>query len=416
MLRGSGLPAGVQPVLPQPLVPRVPLRWLRRTARRGATWRRGPGPGTAAAALAAVLSGCAAGGPAPNVIAVSAGHCGTGWRQVAAGPQTFQLRNTGAGAAAVDLVDPATGAVYAEVAAVGPGTTQPMRVDLGSGRYAFRCLLQPGGSRTGPVVRIGGHRPGATAVLPVTTADLAGPARAYRSYVTAGLGTLARQVGALAADIRAGRLAAARSAWLPAHLSYARLAGAYAAFGNYDTQIDGLPGGLPGGVTDPAFTGFYRLEYGLWHGQGASQLAGPAAALDSAVRELDTFWPSMQLPLPGFAQAVLRTLEDTAQFQLTGQDDFGSGTTLATAAASIGAVQGLLAVLHPVLVPRDPALAPASAALGHLETLVTAADHGGSWTPASKLGTARRQQIDAAAGQALEDLAPVAAIAGPRRM
>ena len=124
----------------------------------------------------------------------------------------------------------------------------------------------------------------------------------------------------------------------------------------------------------------------------------------------------MQLPLTGFAQSAQSTLEDTAQFQLTGHDDFGRGTTLATAAASIGAVQELLAVLHPVLVPRDPALASASAALGHLETLVTAADHGGSWIPASKLGTARRQQMDAAAGQALEDLAPVAAITGPRRM
>ena len=409
------MPVGVRPVLPQPVVPLMRMRWLRCAARRGGARRRATGPAITAAALAVVLAGCAAGGPAPNVIAVSAGHCGTGWRQVAAGPQTFQLRNAGTGAAAVDLVNPATGAVYAEVPVVAAGTTRPMQVNLGAGHYAFRCLLQPGGSRTGPAVRIGGHRRGATAVLPVTTADLAGPARAYRSYVTAGLGTLAGQVGVLAADIRAGRLATARSAWLAAHLSYARLAGAYAAFGNYDAQIDGLPDGLPGGVTDSAFTGFYRLEYGLWHGQRASQLAGPAAALDSAVRALDAFWPSMQLPLTGFAQAPQRTLEDAAQFQLTGQDDFGSGTTLAAAAAGIGAVQELLAALHPVLVPRDPALASASAALAHLEALVTAADHGGSWTAASKLGTAQRQQMDAAAGQALEDLASVAAITGPRR-
>ena len=410
------MPVGVRPVLPQPLVPRMPLRWRRRATRRGGARRRAAGPAITAAMLAAVLAGCAAGSLAPNVIAVSASHCGTGWRQVAAGPQIFQLRNAGTGAAGMDLVDPATGAVYAEVAVVAPGTTRPMQVNLGSGQYAFRCLLPTGGSRTGPAVRIGGHQRGAAAVLPVTAADLAAPARAYRSYVTAGLRILARQVGAMAADIRAGQLAPARSAWLAAHLSYARLAGAYAAFGNYDAQIDGLPDGLPAGVSDPAFTGFYRLEYGLWHGQGASQLAGPAAALDSAVRALDAFWPSMQLPLTGFAQAAQRTLEDTVQFQLTGLDDFGSGTTLATAAASIGAVQELLAILHPVLAPREPALASASAALGHLETLVTAADHGGRWTPASKLGTAQRQQMNAAAGQALEDLAPVAAITGPRRM
>ena len=104
------MPVGVRPVPPQPLALRVPRCWLQRAARRGGARRRAAGAGVTAAMLAAVLAGCAAGGPAPNVIAVSAGHCGTGWRQVAAGPQTFQLRNTGPGAAAVDLVDPATGA------------------------------------------------------------------------------------------------------------------------------------------------------------------------------------------------------------------------------------------------------------------------------------------------------------------
>ena len=391
------------------------MRWLRCAARRGGARRRATGPAITAAALAVVLAGCAAGGPAPNVIAVSAGHCGTGWRQVAAGPQTFQLRNAGTGAAAVNLVNPATGAVYAEVPVVAAGHHPPDAGQPGGGPLrvplpaaAGRLADWAGGADRRPPARCHRGPPG-------HHGGPGRPARAYRSYVTAGLGTLAGQVGVLAADIRAGRLATARSAWLAAHLSYARLAGAYAAFGNYDAQIDGLPDGLPGGVTDSAFTGFYRLEYGLWHGQRASQLAGPAAALDSAVRALDAFWPSMQLPLTGFAQAPQRTLEDAAQFQLTGQDDFGSGTTLAAAAASIGAVQELLAALHPVLVPRDPALASASAALAHLEALVTAADHGGSWTAASKLGTAQRQQMDAAAGQALEDLASVAAIAGPRR-
>jgi high-affinity iron transporter len=32
-------------------------------------------------------------------------------------------------------------------------------------------------------------------------------------------------------------------------------------FGNYDDEIDGTPDGLPGGVNDPSFTGFYRIEY-----------------------------------------------------------------------------------------------------------------------------------------------------------
>ena len=51
-------------------------------------------------------------------------------------------------------------------------------------------------------------------------------------------------------------------------------------FGAYDDEIDGLPFGLAGGVNDPGFTGFYRLEYGLWHGQSAAELTEAANQLD----------------------------------------------------------------------------------------------------------------------------------------
>ncbi len=99
-----------------------------------------------------------------------------------------------------------------------------------------------------------------------------GPASQYHDYVAAGLNTLVGQAGALAADVRGGNLGAARTAWLTAHLTYERLGAAYDAFGDFDQEIDGRPDGLAGGVNTPQWTGFYRLEYGLWHGQSAAQL------------------------------------------------------------------------------------------------------------------------------------------------
>jgi iron uptake system component EfeO len=366
-------------------------------------------------ALATGLAGCASPSQPGQVITVSARACGADWGPAAPGWQTFQVRNSLPGAAEVDLVNPATGAIYAEVAALGPGTTRPMRLDLGSGRYAFRCLTGDTGSVTGPAVRIGGHRPGAAAILPVTTDDLLGPAREYHAYVTAGLNTLAGQVGQLAALIHAGQLAAARAAWLPAHLTYERLGGAYGTFGNYATGIDGRPDGLPGGVRDPGFTGFYRIEYGLWHGQSAGELAGPADTLEQKVRALRTFWPSMQISWPDFGLRSQQILENAAVFQLTGHDDFGSGTTLATTDANITGTRELLSVLHPLLVPRYPELTAADSWLARLHRLLAAQQRNGTWTPVAALAAGQRQQIDAAAGQAVEELAPIAAIFEPRR-
>ena len=406
------MPADLRPARPQPLAHRM----LTGLARPVLVRRVLAGPVLAVTLLAAGLSGCGSQTAAGNVITVSTGACGTGWHQVTAGMQTFQVRNSGTAGAEAYLINPATGAVFAEVSGLGPGTTRPMHLDLGSGSYAFQCFIQDTGTLTGPTVRVGGHHQGAPGVLPVTTDDLLGPARVYHAYVSAGLDTLARQVGLLTRLIRTGRLNAARAAWLRAHLTYERLGAAYGTFGNYDTEIDGRPDGLPRGVSDPAFTGFYRIEYGLWHGQGARQLGGPAATLDRDVLALRRFWPGMEVDLLDLGLRTHEILENALEFQLTGHDDYGSGTTLATTAANISGTRELLAILRPLLVARDPGLPAVYAGLDKLDSLLVAEQHpGGDWTPVRALGTDRRQQIDAAAGQLLQELAPIAAITEPRR-
>lgn len=374
-------------------------------------------PVLAVSVLAAGLSGCGTDSAAAgNVITVSTGACGAGWHRVRAGMQTFQVRNSGTAGAEAYLINPASGAVFAEVSGLGPGTTRPIRLDLGSGSYAFRCFIQDTDTLTGPTVRVGGHHQGAPGILPITTDDLLGPARIFQAHVSAGLGTLARQVGLLTRLIRAGRLPGARAAWLPAHLTYERLGAAYGTFGNYDTEIDGRPDGLPRGLSDPAFTGFYRIEYGLWHGQTARQLDGPAAKLDRDVQALRRFWPGMEVDLLDLGLRTHEILENALEFQLTGHDDYGSGTTLATTAANIAGTRELLTILRPLLAARDPDLPVVYAGLDHLDGLLVAGKRpGGRWTPVRGLGTGRRQQIDAAAGQLLQELAPIAAITEPRR-
>jgi iron uptake system component EfeO len=365
---------------------------------------------TAAAGLAA----CSA-PPQANVITVSTGACGTGWRNPSPGLQTLQIQNESTGGAEVDLIDPSNGAVYAEVDGLGPGTAAPMQVDVGSGIYAFRCLIEDTDPMTGPVIKVGGHVRGSTAILPVTSDDLIGPAKEYHVYVTAGLVVLAAQTRGLAADVQAGNLAAARAAWLPAHLTYERLGAAYGTFGNYDTEIDGRATGLPGGVSDPNFTGFYRVEYGLWHGQAGKQLTGPADRLYHDVLSLQAAFPAMEINLLDVGLRTHEILENALEFQLTGTDDYGSGTTLATTAANITGTLELLQILHPLLVVRYQALPQVYIWLNRLQSLIGAQHHpDGSWTPVSQLSTITRQQIDAACGQALQELAPIAVITEPR--
>jgi iron uptake system component EfeO len=370
---------------------------------------------TAVLAISAGVLAACSGAPPADLISVSNGGCGSSWQLADPGWYTFQIYNAAAEGGEVDLVNPANGAIYAEVEGLGPGTTSPMRLDVGSGSYAFRCLFDDYDPITGPTVVIGGHTRGTPAILPITSNDLLAPASEYHAYVAAGLSTLAGQAGVLAADVRSGNLGAARSAWLTAHLTYERLGAAYDAFGPFDAEIDGRPDGLAGGVNSPQWTGFYRLEYGLWHGQSAHELSGVADTLGANVRALLKSWPGTEINLLDIGLRAHEILENALEFQVTGHDDYGSGSTLATTQANIAGTLELLTVLHPLLVPRYTGLPAVYTWLDRLQSLLNQGKRpNGQWIPVSELSESSRQQIDAACGQALEELAPIAAITEPR--
>jgi iron uptake system component EfeO len=367
----------------------------------------GSGAGSSAASASA--------GAAAGEISISTGGCGGDWHLAHPGYHTFQLHNSASDPAEVELVNPATGAVYDDIENLGAGTTAPMRVDVGSGSYAFRCLIEDTDSITGPTEKVPGHTRGATPTLPVTSDDLLAPASEYHQYVTGGLATLTSQVHTLNQAIQGGNLAAARSAWLPAHLTYERLGAAYDSFGDFDGQIDGRADGLAGGVDAPGWTGFYRLEYGLWHGQSAAALKEVSTRLVRDVAALRKSWPSTQIDLLNLGLRTHEILENALQFQVSGHDDYGSGTTLATTEANITGTRVLLTELRPVLVKRYAGLPAVYTWLDRLQKLIDATRTSHGWTAVSKLPTTTRQDIDAAASQALVELAPIADITEPRR-
>jgi phospholipase C len=151
--------------------------------------RRLPAPAAAGAVLTAffaVLTACSSGGPGaagtrqPGVIDVSGSQCGGTWSVPGPGWHTIQISNQGTGGAEIDLVDPANGAVYAEIENTGPGTVNPISIDFGSGKYALVCLFSDASPVQGVTVTVPGHATGTPAVLPVTYNDLIPPAKTYQ--------------------------------------------------------------------------------------------------------------------------------------------------------------------------------------------------------------------------------------------
>jgi iron uptake system component EfeO len=135
----------------------------------------------------------------------------------------------------------------------------------------------------------------------------------------------------------------------------------------------------------------------------------------SAVRQLQAQFPSTQLDPGEIAIRAHEITEDAIEFALTGRDDYGSHSALATVRADLDATSTVLALVRSLLAPRYAALPALDAQLRRAAADVEATRTGGGYPALDRLPRAARERIDADLGALAETLAPVAAILEPRR-
>lgn len=240
--------------------------------------------------------------------------------------------------------------------------------------------------------------------------------REYRSYVASELSVVDSDVSALAGAIGAGNFAEARSTWLTAHLAWLAIGqddGAYGCFGELGGEIDGTSAGLVDGTSSPDFTGFHKIELDLWTDDDLTAAATDTSTLEQLLAQLVAIPLTSELPgnPQGLANWVLRPheiLEDALRDTLTGNDDYGSGTGLASLTSDVAATKELLTFVAPTLDPLAPDLM--ARAEGDLQSIMAAVDStqvNGAWVAVSALPTGQREKVDAAVDATLETLAPV---------
>jgi iron uptake system EfeUOB component EfeO/EfeM len=373
---------------------------------------------TAAVITAAVVFVAGCGGSARSTssvsrpaapVVISSSACAPGWVAPRAGHQLLTVSNNTSSPYSIELLGPDQATVYAEIEVIGPGTRATMNALIPPGRYSLKCESISGASSFSDVETVRGpHVAGAHPYVPVDYSQIQLATLQYRSELTGRLTQLVAATDSLQAALNRRNVSEARQLWLTAHLDYERLGAAYDTFGDFGDQIDGRPSGLPGGVNDPGFAGFLRLEYGLWHGQPAAVLMRVGARLDAAVRGLARAFPQMQTPANDLSLRTHEILENTLQFELTGQDDEGSHTTLATALANVQGTQLALGAITNLLRQSDPGLlAQVSAGLASLANLIQGYHRPQGWTPLDGLTRAQREHLDAAMSGLLEQLSPI---------
>jgi high-affinity iron transporter len=352
----------------------------------------------------------------PHIV-MTQSSCAPTWTAPPTGRQTFVVENRSTRSGAIYLFNPFTGITVDKHSALAPRSSVTLHVDLKPGHYTWGCHLDGEGARQSVDVTV--RNPpvmtaaGPTTSIPVQPSQLVGPVIAYEAYVTEELNVLAGEVTGLQSAIASESLAQAEAAWLTAHLTWQRLGAAYDAFGTLGTNIDGLAPGqavgqAPGAPGGSSFEGFHRIELDLWGEQDLGAAAADAAQLAANVAVLVEQFTIDAIPP---AELPLRTheiLEDSLRTELSGDDDYGSGTDMASVEADVFGTEVLLHLLAPLLKARAPELVSrAMVQLNRLDVALAATMQDGRWVAVSQVPLSEREQVDGAIGAALEILAVI---------
>lgn len=317
-----------------------------------------------------------------------------------AGATTLVAENTGTSTVnELELLDGQR--ILAEAENVASGLERSVTVTLAPGTYEYAC---PGGTST------------ETGTLTVTgDADDAAPVSAeakeavatYRSYLVQQTALLTKRTERFAASVKAGDLATAKGQFAWAREPYERVEPVAEAFGDLDPKIDIRINDVAPG---DAFTGFHRIERGLWKDGSTKGLAAIADQLVADVKDLQRRVRTIELEPAQVANGAVELLGEVSKSKITGEEDRYSHTDLADFHANVEGAKAAYAAVAPILRDRDASLARTVPAefTAVFDALAPYA-RGGAFISYTELTTADKRTLSAALDRLAEPLAEVPA-------
>lgn len=243
--------------------------------------------------------------------------------------------------------------VVAERENIAPGFRATLEVQLAPGDYAITCglLSNPRGTLT-----VTASDEASAAASEVTLRKFLGPLSEYRVYLVMQGNAAVKAAETLREAIAAGDLPAAQAAWREARLPYRRIEPLAYRFSDIEEKIDPRAAYLEKREQDPGFTGYHRLEYGLFAQNSTDGLLPVADALVANLKELALrlkqapLDPGLLIEMPG--ESALQM----AQAQVPEGENLYAGNDLQDFTAGIEGIGKLTGLLRQVVASVDPAL------------------------------------------------------------
>lgn len=194
----------------------------------------------------------------------------------------------------------------------------------------------------------------APAQAEIAAEDLVGPIAEYKLYVLDNLEQFTSHTRQFTEAIKAGKLEKAQALYAPTRVYYERIEPIAELFADLDASIDAREDDYLKGVEDPDFTGFHRLEYGLFHEETTEGLTPYAERLMADVNDLDNRVQGLTFPPEKVVGGAAALMEEVAATKVSGEEDRYSHTDLWDFQGNVDGSQKIFQLFKPLAAEEDP--------------------------------------------------------------
>jgi len=187
------------------------------------------------------------------------------------------------------------------------------------------------------------------------TLDLVEPIADYKLFVAEKTQQLLKDTNDFVAAIKAGDVAKAKALYAKTRMSYEAIEPVAELFSDLDASIDARADDFEKGEKDPTFTGFHRIEHGLWVGNSTDGLGSYADKLLADVKELDQRINALTFPPEKVVGGAAALMEEVAATKISGEEDRYSHTDLWDFKANFDGSQKIFELVRPMIEKSDAA-------------------------------------------------------------
>ena len=191
--------------------------------------------------------------------------------------------------------------------------------------------------------------PMAAAASTDATLDLVEPIANYKLYVAENTAKLVEDTGKFVEAIKAGDVDKAKALYAPTRMSYETVEPIAELFSDLDVSIDARADDYEKGEKDPTFTGFHRIEYGLWEEGSTEGLGDYADKLLADVKDLDQRIADLTFPPETVVGGAAALMEEVAATKISGEEDRYSHTDLWDFKANFDGARKIFELVKPLL-------------------------------------------------------------------